>query len=550
MKKNALKKMMSCLLASALVTGALAGCGSDGETKESSSTATSESVSTADTESKVESTESKVEEPTEPVKISILPAGIGEFDEKSVSGLWQAQLEEELNIEIEWVIPASGAYEEALQLTLLDDEKPDVICFSNSWMSNPSFLDALETGMFLDISDMIEDYPNLMKWTAEASWEALDLLQDGRVWGVPRSTVARADGFLLDEQWLQKLGIDYTEGDYMTLDEFFDMLYRFTYEDPDGNGIDDTYGIGAYEKDGILFTGIERIFHVGGWYEFPDGTIDSVQYSKDSDYYKQYLEFMNKCWEAGVIDPDAYALDSKTATERRKTNYGVWAEYPASMDVTLETEGDIHTDVFLPGVVVEGDPVGKYGYGTFSNGIWNFYAISADCENPEKVLELFDLMLSDEQWINLNSKNLVDVAFTVDAEGNYDWSLLTEIKAKDKENGTDLAYDKLFSYFVRRAGAPEFFINKKWTGEQQKRAAALTQITFDNYWPTLDRAYVPSIAHDQTFIEYQNYIKQEESKIITGDKPIEYWDELLDGFYKAGYEQYREEMLEYIASFE
>ena len=356
MKKNVLKKMMSCLLASALVTGALVGCGSKGDdvVKESSSAASSEQVESSVTPSSEVVTP---EEPAEPVKISILPNGISEFDEKSVSGLWQAQLEEKLNIEIEWVIPASGAYEDMLQLTLLDDERPDVICFSNDWMVNPSFLDAIESGMFLDISDMIGNYPDLMKWTSEASWEALDLLRDGRVWGIPRSTVARADGFLLDEQWLQKLNIEYTEGDYMTLDEFFDLLYRFTYEDPDGNGIDDTYGIGAYEKNGILFTGIERIFHVGGWYEFPDGTIDSVQYSKDSDYYKQYLEFMNMCWEAGVIDPDAYALDSKTATERRKVNYGVWAEYPASMDVTLETVEsgkNIHTDVFLPGVVVEG----------------------------------------------------------------------------------------------------------------------------------------------------------------------------------------------------
>ena len=41
---------------------------------------------------------------------------------------------------------------------------------------------------------------------------------------------------------------------------------------------------------------------------------------------------------------------------------------------------------------------------------------------------------------------------------------------------------------------------------------------------------------------------QEEAKIITGDKPVEYWDEILDGFYKDGYDKYTEEMLAYINS--
>ena len=260
---------------------------------------------------------------------------------------------------------------------------------------------------------------------------------------------------------------------------------------------------------------------------------------------------MNKCWEDGLIDPDAYALDSKSAKERKDRTYGMWAEYPAGMDVTIaEGENPVHTEIFLPGVIVEDDPIGEYGYGEFSNGIWNFYAISSTCENPEKILELVDYMLSDEQWVNLNAQNLVDVGFTMDAAGNYDFTLTNKIKEADKANGTSLADTSFFTRFVRRSGAPEFFISKSLPADQQKRLSDLVQVTFDNYWPTLDRAYVPTIAKDQTYMEYENFIKQEESKIITGEKPVEYWDELLDGFYKAGYEEYRKEMLEYIKSFE
>ena len=75
-------------------------------------------------------------------------------------------------------------------------------------------------------------------------------------------------------------------------------------------------------------------------------------------------------------------------------------------------------------------------------------------------------------------------------------------------------------------------------------------MTFDLYWPAVDRGYKPEIATDPVFIEYKNFMIQEEAKIITGDKPVEYWDELLDGFYDAGYDKYTEEMLAYIESFQ
>ena len=548
MKNSIVSKMLTCVLALTLIAGLFAGCGAQ-EEKESSVAGSQvvESSSSAET-SKPSEVPVEPEKPEEPVKITIMHQDIGNLEEGSISDIWQKQIEEKLNIEIEWYKPASG-YEEAIQVALLDENRPDVMILPNSWMTNTSFLDACETGLFTDISGLIEDYPNLMKWTAEASWEALDLFKDGRVWGFPRSTVARADGFVVKKEWVDKVGITVEEGQNMTLDDFFDLLYAFTYNDPDGNGINDTYGIRAYEQNGILFTGLERIFHVGGWYEFPDGTIDSVRYSKESDYYKQYLAFVNKCWEAGVIDPDAYALDKNAAAERTNLYYGIRADYPAGMNVTA-SDSKPYTEIYVPGVDVSGDPVGSYKYGDYSNYIWNFYAITKNCEHPEKVLELVDYMLSDEQWTNLNAQTLEGVGFVFDEKGDYDFSLTDKIKADDKTNGTMLRDTSLFTKFLRRYGAPEYFISKTHPAEVRERLSDLVQLSFDNYWPTLDRGYIPSVAKEQTYIEYENFIKSEESKIITGEKPVEYWDELLDGFYKAGYEEYRKDMLEYIASFE
>lgn len=537
-----IKRLIALLLALVMIMGMVA-CG-----------AKDEPTSEVTPEAKPEATENAAEgeevADEEPVELSIMVSYLPEFEEGSVSDLWSKQLEEKLNVKLNWVIVPASSYEDNLQLTLISDEKPDVFCFPTSWLTQTAFSDACENGMFYDISGMLENYPNLMAHTSQMSWDALEIYNDGRIWGVPRSTMSRADGFALRKDWLENLNIDYTEGEMLTLDEFFDILYAFTYDDPDGNGIDDTYGMKGYAlADGSLYTGLSRIFHIGtgdAWYEMEDGTITNLKYSQDHDYYKQYLAFVNKCWEAGVIEPDAFAIDAAAANERM-ASYGCYEVFPGNMYVEQKQNAPRDDlDVYVPGVIVEGDPIGGYTYGDYSNGIWDYYAISTTCEHPEKVLELMDYVLSDEQWGNVKVRDLEGVSFTVDADGNYDFSLRDARAAEDEKNGTKLIESGLLNYFLRRSDGSEFFNNYKWSTENQKRVTKLIDMTLELYWPAVDRGYKPEIANDAVFIEYKNYMIQEEAKIITGDQSVEYWDELLAGFYDAGYDQYTSDMLAYI----
>ncbi len=537
-----MKKIVALLLAAMMIMTALSGCSSTNTGTETKGSQPVVDQSGGNKESDA------TQESDEPVKLKIMLHNVTDIPEGSIADQWSTILEEKLNLEIEWILPPASAYEENLQTTLLNENKPDVICFPTEWLNQTSFRDACEAGMFYDLSSMLDNYEDIMAHTAQMSWDSLDIFHDGRIWGVPRSSPARADGFWIRQDWLENLNIEYTEGEFLTLDEFYDLMYAFTYNDPDRNGVDDTYGLQLYSQaDGSLFPVLSRIFHIsddGAWYEMEDGTLVDLKYSKDHDYYKQYLAFINKCWEAGVVEPDAFAIDQAVSKERVE-QYGIQPGYPGNMTI-VPKEGSTRVHVYCPGVVVEGDPIDTYTYGTNSTGIWYYYAISSTCEHPEKVLELFNYVLSDEQWVNLNAKNLIDVGFTKDAEGNYDFSLTEQIKAKDKENGTDLDNTRLISMFLRRYDGVEFFIDKSLAPDQQKRIADLIQVTFDLHWEAKGVSYVPEIATDPVFIEYKNYMIQEEAKIITGDKPVEYWDEVLDGFYEAGYDKYVESKSAYI----
>ena len=80
------------------------------------------------------------------------------------------------------------------------------------------------------------------------------------------------------KDWLDNLGV--TEDQLpKTIDEFVDLMYRFANEDPDGNGVKDTYGFSQ--------SAIRAIFGAYGsqydsdmfWLAKEDGTLESVSYT-------------------------------------------------------------------------------------------------------------------------------------------------------------------------------------------------------------------------------------------------------------------------------
>lgn len=82
----------------------------------------------------------------------------------------------------------------------------------------------------------MEDYP-LLKENTEPYLRSLTY--DGNLIAIPRRTVDRVGGLILREDWLENLNLEMPK----TLDDFYNVFYAFTYDDPDGNGVDDTIGL-------------------------------------------------------------------------------------------------------------------------------------------------------------------------------------------------------------------------------------------------------------------------------------------------------------------
>lgn len=98
--------------------------------------------------------------------------------------------------------------------------------------------------IFWDLTDYLADYDNLAvipdATLASASY-------NGRIYAIPRARNLARNGFGFRKDWCEKLNLAFWNkmeaGEDPTWQDFYDMLYAFTYNDPDGNGQNDTCGL-------------------------------------------------------------------------------------------------------------------------------------------------------------------------------------------------------------------------------------------------------------------------------------------------------------------
>lgn len=302
------KKVLSVLLATAMVAS-LAACGGGSDTPSTGSSEASSGSSQA-----ASTTEEKPAATYDLKQIKIMvdgtlnlteETGLKEFEEK-----W-----EELVPGVDLVInkPDHSNYAEALTLALAGTDKPDVVLMPAAMYSQyASFGNVLW--------DMTEAYENA---DFQSSLNAKKVVNDGNYVNGKMYGLSPASGngcvTYVKKAWLDNLGV--SVDDIKTYDDFYNLLVRFSTEDPDGDGKDgNTYGIIA---PGLISNEAPWTNYLPEFWQdaYPalmqdeNGTwVDGFQ----SEETKAALERLRTAWEAGVIDPDTTVFAGKTKETREK----------------------------------------------------------------------------------------------------------------------------------------------------------------------------------------------------------------------------------------
>lgn len=319
--------------------------------------------------------------------------------------------EEHTNTIVDWQWENNDTYQEKFGLTLMDkNNMPMVITASGNLTAN--VVDAAKRGAFWDLAPFLADkeaYPNL----SQADPNILKALTvNGQVIGIYRWRETGRYGMSYRTDWAEKVGI--TEAP-KTIEDVYNMMWKFTNEDPDGNGKKDTYGLEMTKYTGPLDI-MQTWFGVGNEWIEKDGQLVPVHQTEE---YREALKWLRKIYDEGLIRKDWATVDSGTFSDGcKKGEAGMFIDvmdgakriwnYFVTNDVKSVVDPTKQASMNLVGPV-ENVTLATSGF----NGYYLITKSGAKTEQDVKnVLHFMDKM-SDEEMITLADYGLEGVTYDI-----------------------------------------------------------------------------------------------------------------------------------------
>ena len=319
------KRAISLILAASLCSGMLSGCG--GPAAKGTENTGSAASSAASQETAGDSNVNKTGMPivNEPIVLKGMVAqniNVGDWNEHPAI----KRMEELTNIKIEWECVPDAGFKEKLNLAFASNQLPDIIM--RAQISPSDEMKYATNGQIIALDEykdyapnfyaVLEEYPAIAKGTT---------LPDGHIYSLPQ--INFTEGNLIMHQWINKTWLENLNLPMpTTTDELYDTLVAFRDQDPNGNGIKDEipYAVPAKQYATRMFEHLLGSFGLG-----VNGTLNVVDYDftwlevdKDKkvnfipteEKFKALVEYLNKLWSEGLIDPESYAMDDSQVSAK------------------------------------------------------------------------------------------------------------------------------------------------------------------------------------------------------------------------------------------
>lgn len=225
-------------------------------------------------------------------KQELFPAGMDPNEHPDVQFI-----EDQMGIDLKLSVLPGNRSLELLSAMLVSSQAPELI-HSNDFIS---FSKYAKEGLLMPLDDHLRLYgKDLLQLLPQEAWDAVTY--EGRIYAIPSLTEVPADEILYARKdWLDALGL----APPRTLEEYYQVMRAFTYDDPDRNGKNDTWGLT------IMPTGLARTGPFFGAFGIPrsEDQINQWQlengvlvYSSLLAEMKAALEFLAKLYGEGILD--------------------------------------------------------------------------------------------------------------------------------------------------------------------------------------------------------------------------------------------------------
>jgi len=295
------------------------------------------------------------------------------------------------DIDIEWIIIPPDQLQQRQSILVGSGDVPDVIPMSMAQMIQWS-----DMGVIQHI-DSLHDrmYPNIRNFLSDDDLKPTKY--NGHTYGImiPANRLQNPTIMVIRTDWLEKVRLPMPK----TIDELYNVLRAFTFDDPDGNGQNDTYGLTGCVQNGVGFGYMWQIFSAFGVQNGVHFTRVGNQIVPDfiRPEMRSCIEFLARLYREGILDKDCLVMNGNQVEDKGVRGivglFGIYANGIAARAYPnmLAANPNAKVEIFVPPAAPDGNimfPIGRNGGG--------MRGVSARCAHPDAVLTFFNWMIEQD----------------------------------------------------------------------------------------------------------------------------------------------------------
>ena len=450
---------------------------------------------------------------------------------------WQ-WLEEYTNVHIEWEVHSNADYDTVVSTKLSSGEiDTDIMNIK----SVTTAIEAGKNGLLVNMQPYLDEcLPNLVQYDATENPTVLSGItaDDGGIYCVT-GKVSPDIGhivYMYNTEWLEKLGKTVPT----TLDEFYELCVAMKEAgDLNGNGKADEIILTSSGLDGGLQIlgnsfGLEQY---EDWDAFVADENGKVHDEYTSDEMRNYLTYLNKLYEEGILDPSITKTSPDEMSQKiASDSVGIFVYYSAFAvtygRLTTKGQADQYAEVYsLGGPLLGPDGDQYYVYRDKVGG--DATGVSSTSENIELAIKWLDVLTSDPVVIKTRTCGWEGENYYIDENG--------EMQLIYPEDGS--------AWSISQYGCGQIAMPHYQTYDQLMNSRKNIDWYMDQYNAILamDCFIHPSVPQVEAYTEEEYdlidlsrsdvnaYFKEMRAKFVTGEADIETeWDGYVDTMYALG----------------
>lgn len=428
------------------------------------------------------------------------------------------ELEKLTNTDINIRLVPHKEYVERMTLMLVSDDVPDVIQASGGVLG-PELAGGVEAGAFMPLDDLLAEHgQKLLELIPEDAWE--QVTYDGKIYAIPEflSNPSRR-GTAIRMDLLEETGLDIPE----TTDEYLEVLRAFK-----DLGVENPFQGREDFKYSDTFFGAFDAFPYQ-WELYEDEVVPKFM---AGDKIKDALEFYRTMYEEGLISAEFLTTPQPEYRSNIVSgNAGIWS---MNAEEVLAWEQEIQNNVPEAKVSIIPSPKGPDGDGGhyLYGSVTRSYLINANTEvDPAEIIKFFEWQLSEEGE-KFFTYGIEDDTYTLNDDGTINYEIHEETNFQNEQH-----YRNRWLWMVRDSTYTKGILELTEDGQQ----------LIDIFDTILNDEGRDSIRYDPPLETLENnpdirpgsdvpadVWMTGAAKIILGNEPIEYHDQIIEDWLSQG----------------